>query len=278
MRIYWKCIYILVAVYLTMDTNVYGQMQQLEIDGAIVIGQTLENSPTSGTIRWTGSDFEGFNGNQWLSMTSGSTANANGASNTITDIDGNIYSIATIGTQTWMQENLKTSRYRDGSPIPQLVIDASWSADQTGAWCWYQNNPRVESPYGKLYNWHAVVNTNGLCPTGWHVPTSAEWTVLVDYLGGTATAGGKMKEMGLANWLSPNSGASNKSGMAALPIGYRFQGGSYSSHGVNASFWSSTASSTNTFAWYLVLEHDNMTSVLYDFQNGSGFSVRCLKN
>ena len=96
---------------------------------------------------------------------------------TITDVDGNVYTSVTIGTQEWMTENLRTSKYSDGSAIPNVKDDTQWSNLSTAAWSHYDNDNQYDTIYGKLYNWYTV-ETGKLCPTGWHVPTDAEWTIL----------------------------------------------------------------------------------------------------
>jgi uncharacterized protein (TIGR02145 family) len=153
----------------------------------------------------------------------------------VKDIDNNRYDIITIGTQTWMAENLKTTRYNDGSLIPLITDGTAWgtaSPNEAPGYCWY-NAPNESTnliAYGALYNWYAInPSTNGnknVCPVGWHVPTDGEWDILRDHLdpaanGNTNIAGGKMKEAGLAHWITPNIGATNESGFAGLPGGFR---------------------------------------------------------
>ena len=155
----------------------------------------------------------------------------------VTDINGNVYNIVTIGTQTWMAENLKTTKYNDGTAIPNVTVDATWAALTTGAYSDYSNTPANSTTYGRLYNWYVVDNnpatkvaSNGgknVCPTSWHVPTDAEWTILTTYLGGESIAGGKLKETGTAHWNSPNTGATNETGFTTLPSGLRYYDGSY---------------------------------------------------
>ena len=119
----------------------------------------------------------------------------------VTDDDGNVYHSVTIGTQVWMVENLKTTKYNDGTSIP-LVTDATdWHNLLTPGYCWNNNDEATyKATYGALYNWYTV-NTGNLCPTGWHVPGDAEWTTLTTYLGGEDVAGGKLKEVGITHWL-----------------------------------------------------------------------------
>ncbi len=158
---------------------------------------------------------------------------------TVTDIDGNTYSTVNIGAQVWMAVNLRTSKYRDGSTIPEVTENTSWEGLSTGAWSNYGNYAPNNDTYGKLYNWHAVNDTRGLCPQGWHVPSDAEWKALettlgmpanelnnVGYRGDAANVGGKLKAVDQL-WEPPNTGASNSSGFSALPGGHRNSDGQF---------------------------------------------------
>jgi uncharacterized protein (TIGR02145 family) len=201
---------------------------------------------------------------------------------TISDVDGNTYKTVYIGTQQWMAENLKVSKYSDGTTIPNITDNTQWSNLTTGAWAYYENDPTKNAKYGKLYNWYAVSpTTNGnknVCPTGWHVPTDAEWTVLTDYLGGVSVAGGKMKEVGTKNWQSPNKYASDSLLFSALPGGSRsyFYGGFYDI-GYYGYWWSSSEYNKDD-SWFLSVDtyYSNINRNSYNKVNG--FSVRCLKD
>ena len=200
----------------------------------------------------------------------------------ITDAEGNSYKTVFIGTQQWMGENLKVSKYSDGTTIPNITDNIEWEYTTTGAWAYYNNDAANNAKYGKLYNWYAVSKTtNGnknVCPTGWHVPTDAEWTVLTDYLGGESVAGGKLKEARTTNWNGPNADATNISLFTGLPGGYRYDGGGYSTIGSNGNWWSSTESSTNA-AWSRNLSSlfGNANSI-GGYDKRVGFSVRCLRD
>ncbi|MBM3410438.1 MAG: hypothetical protein FJY18_02250, partial [Bacteroidetes bacterium] len=111
----------------------------------------------------------------------------------VSDVDNNTYNTVQIGTQCWTQSNLKVSKYRNGDNISNITDNIAWSQTSTGAWCNYNNSSANDALYGKLYNWYTVNDSRGLCPTGWHVPSDAEWTTLTDFLGGASVAGGKMK-------------------------------------------------------------------------------------
>jgi uncharacterized protein (TIGR02145 family) len=209
---------------------------------------------------------------------SSSTSSSNPTSGpTVTDADGNVYPTVVIGTQTWMAANLKTTKYNDGTSIPLVTDGTAWSTDSTAAYCWYNNDESTyKNPYGALYNWYAV-NTGKLAPTGWHVPTYAEWLTLITYLADSTTAGGKLKEAGTTHWWSPNTGATNSTGFTGVPSGSRYSNGFFYLNGEYVWIWSSTAaSSTDGYHVYLVYNSNAI------FRKGGakniGFSVRCVKN
>jgi uncharacterized protein (TIGR02145 family) len=189
----------------------------------------------------------------------------------VTDVEGNVYKTVTIGTQVWMAENLKTTKYNDGTAIPMAV----GVLPSTAAYFYYDNDISNKDIYGALYNWYAV-NTAKLCPTGWHVPNNAEWQILTDYLGGFYVAGGKMKEEGFSHWLAPNTGATNESGFTALPGGWAI----HSYMGESAYFSSSSEYETNnSWSYYLNLFYNSSAGGIggATFKE-YGYSVRCLKN
>jgi uncharacterized protein (TIGR02145 family) len=195
---------------------------------------------------------------------------------TVTDIDGNGYNTLPIGTQCWMQQNLKTTMYNDGTAIP-LVTDNK--ALHTPAYYWYDNDAATyKNTYGALYNWYTV-NTGKLCPSGWHIPSDEEWTTVTDYLGGVGVAGGKMKEAGTFHWQSPNEGANNSSGFTALPGGFAsFSSfGSYIVANYNGYWWSAMEDDT-TSAWDRYLSNNTATVERGRANKACGFSVRCVKD
>jgi uncharacterized protein (TIGR02145 family) len=194
----------------------------------------------------------------------------------ITDIDGNTYKTVTIGTQTWMAENLKVTKYNDGIAIPNVTDDTAWGELTTGALCDYDNTPSNSETYGKLYNWHAV-NTGKLCPTGWHVPSDAEWTELTDYLGGRSVAGGKLKETGTTHLASPNTGATNETGFTALPGGFRGYDGAFYYIGYHGYWWSATENGSNN-AWYRLMGFNFSTVARHNYYKELGVSVRCVRD
>ena len=197
--------------------------------------------------------------------------------NNVSDIDGNTYKTVQIGTQVWMAENLKTSKYSNGNTIPNIT-DSTWSNLTTGAWAYYNNDVANNAKYGKLYNWLAVSPGNkNVCPTGWHVPTDAEWTVLTDYLGGASVAGGKMKEVGTTSWISPNTNATNTSLFTGLPGGTRNHNGYFKSIGYSGYWWSSTEYDT-AIGWNLGLYGYDGSASRNSLNKRAGLPVRCLRD
>jgi uncharacterized protein (TIGR02145 family) len=198
----------------------------------------------------------------------------NNPSTTITDKDGNVYTSVTIGTQTWMVENLKTTKLNDGSTLANAIDFTSWLNLSTNpGYCWYNyDEATYKTPYGALYNWYAV-GTGKLCPTGWHVPNNSEWLVLENFLGGSDNAGGKLKETGINHWQSPNTGATNESGFTALPGGFRYDWGTdFWPIGISGWWWSATEPS----AWDLSSGNTVLGASI--LPEKAGASVRCLKN
>jgi uncharacterized protein (TIGR02145 family) len=192
--------------------------------------------------------------------------------------DGYTYSSIILGNgQEWMAENLRTTSYANGDPIPNVTDDTQWQNLTTGAWSFYNNNSIYENPYGKVYNWYSVVDPRNVCPTGWHVPTDAEYTILTDYLGGQAVAGGKMKSNGTQYWINPNTDATNESNFSGLPGGSRVNAGSFSNNGGYGFWWSSTEDLTG-FPWnrYLVYSGGQVGRNLTNKE--FGLSVRCLRD
>lgn len=210
-------------------------------------------------------------GNQ-ITITTGGFVNCG----TLTDIDGNVYNTVTIGTQCWMVENLKTTRYNDGTTISNVTDNTAWGILTTGAWCYYNNDVTNNTTYGKLYNWYAV-NTAKLAPTGWHIPTLDEWGTLINYLGGESVAGGKMKAISIL-WDGSNSGATNISGFTGLPAGFRQYHGSYYEEGYTGNHWSSSNDPNSNGAWFITLFYNTYETWDYIGSKNKGLSVRCVKD
>jgi len=181
-----------------------------------------------------------------------------------------------IGTQQWMEKNLDVMTYRNGDVIPQVTDAAAWAGLTTGAWCWYSSSADNGAIYGKLYNWYAVNDPRGLAPQGWHIPTDAEWTTLSTLLGGVV--GGKMKTTGTTRWNTPNTSATNESGFAGLPGGYRLFNGTFESVGIFGVWWSATEYYGSMNAWARSLHYFNGSLARANDSKKSGFSVRCLRD
>ena len=199
----------------------------------------------------------------------------------ITDTENNTYKTVTIGTQQWMAENLKVSKYNDGTAIPNITDNTIWQNNTSGAWAYNNNDLANNAKYGKLYNWYAISPTmNGnknVCPAGWHVPTDAEWTVLTDYLGGESVAGGKLKEVGTTSWNSPNTQAANTFLFSALPGGGRLNYGFSGDIGDYGYWWSSVEDDTDKARSHLLNYYSGYAHRL-NSSKSYGLSVRCLRD
>ena len=210
----------------------------------------------------------------------------------VSDIDGNMYKTIIIGTQTWMAENLKTTKYNDGTDIPLVTDGEAWAALTTPGYCWYNNDAATyKATYGAMYNWYAVdaAGNRGknVCPTGWHVSTNAEWHILIMFLDASAipnnenqslTAGGKLKETGTTHWQSPNTGASNETGFTALPGGTRSYNGVFNNIFNRGFWWSATENdAANAYYWSIGYNYSAVFKY-YDYGKYPGFSVRCIKD
>jgi len=220
---------------------------------------------------------------------------------TVTDIDDNVYKTLKIGTQEWMVEDLKTTRYNDGTSIPLAVDDIEWSNLTTPCYCFYMDVASNKNIYGIIYNWYTI-NTGKLAPVGWHVPTDVEWTKLEDYLiakgynyDGTTTGNkiakslasttGWSSETGTIGWslysgigtIGDDLTKNNTSGFAGLPSFYRYFYGQFGSLGSDCRWWSSSQESTsNAWSRCLVFNESNMSS--YNHSKKSGLSVRCVRD
>lgn len=200
----------------------------------------------------------------------------------VTDIEGNTYKTIQIGSQIWMAENLRVTKFRNNAAIQNISDSLGWANvydnnTQAPAWAYYKNDPSYNALYGKLYNWYTAVNPNGICPQGWHVPSDLEWTTLTNFLGGEPVAAGKMKSTGIQFWKSPNVEASNSSGFSALAGGLRYYYSSYDFLFDFGTWWSTTAdNSTRSWARYLSYEFGAVFRTSSIKENG--FSIRCLKD
>jgi uncharacterized protein (TIGR02145 family) len=198
-------------------------------------------------------------------------------SGTVKDIDGNVYHTVTIGTQVWMVENLKTTKYRNGESIT-YVGNGPWAYYGLGAYCDYDLDINKSNTYGRLYKWATINDNRKLAPTGWHVPSVSEWRVLTSYLGGESVAGKKLKETGTTHWEAPTSGATNETGFTALPGGYRDES-SYFGYIGQGGYWWSSSFSGNGLAYHISMHRTTNAASINDFgRMECGFSVRCVKD
>ncbi len=198
----------------------------------------------------------------------------------IKDIDGNSYKTVIIGTQTWMAENLKTSKYNDGSIIPNIKDFNQWGELTTGAWRNNLDNDSIGKIYGKLYNWYVTNSiTNGnknVCPAGWHIPSDVEWSILINYIGEDTITGIKMREVGTKKWLNSKITASNTSLFTGIPSG-ACNGKSFEPIGYGSYWWSSSEYSQSQ-SWGRSLEQDKKNIFRYYDPKHYGESIRCIKD
>jgi uncharacterized protein (TIGR02145 family) len=208
------------------------------------------------------------------------------------DVDGNVYTTVTIGTQIWMKENLKVSKYRNGNAIPTNLSDAGWASTTSGAYAIYNNDAANNTTYGKLYNWYAVVDSRNLCPVGWHIPTDHDWQLLTKFIDSNAdtlssisnVAGGKLKSIGTFNagtglWSSPNINATNEFGFFALPGGNKGFLGNSEYITIRGCWWTASPGISSAVATNRCIQHDfSWISRDKNANKPYGFSVRCIKD
>lgn len=200
-----------------------------------------------------------------------------GLTDSITDIDGNVYRTTGIGTQIWMAQNLKTTRLNDGKSIPLVTNDSLWAYRKSPGYCWYNNDSIINKKvYGALYNYYTV-KTGLLCPEGWHVPVESDWQKLEQYLGGSEIAGAKLKDYYTVYWSEPNYCLTNNYNFSALPGGRRLSYGIFQDIGDYGLWW--TSSNNTTFmAMCLSMFHESKGLAITRSALNEGLSVRCMKN
>jgi uncharacterized protein (TIGR02145 family) len=196
---------------------------------------------------------------------------------TCRDFDGNHYKVVTIGNQLWMAENLRTVHYANGDTIFQITNDSIWVTLTRGASIVYLYDSVNLEMFGLQYNWYAAADKRNVCPTGWRLPSDADWDALQDYLGGQSVAGGKLKEIRPSIWSVPNSGANNSSGFSALPGGGHNNDGVWYNYGNDTYFWSST-DKDSTIAYNRLLHFKSSIFYRNFHVKKDGFSVRCIKD
>ncbi len=196
----------------------------------------------------------------------------------LTDIEGNTYNTIDIGTQSWMAENLRTTKYNDNTSIPNITDNTTWANLSSAGYCWYNNDLTANKPlYGALYNWYAITSQK-LCPTGWHIPSTSEWRTLTDYLGGESVAGGKLKESGTLHWQSPNTGATNETGFTALPGGDRLKDGSFILIGQFGTWWARSVDPFQYLPIIRIMTYSTTGATNGGGDKNAGYSVRCVKD
>lgn len=225
------------------------------------------SNPAAGLVVWCSdcNELQVFDGVVWKNM-SGEIASPIGP--------------PTIGIcdQEWTAKNLDVTTYRNGNPIPHVTDATAWAALTSGAYTYFNNDSATYAAvYGKLYNWYAVADPRGLCPTGSHVATDAEWTALETCLGSATIAGGKLKETGTSHWQSPNVGATNSVGFTAVPGGHRSSTGTFALQGLLGNYWTSTANGS-VAAWYRYLSYSEAVINTASGSKKNGYSVRCIRD
>ncbi len=252
--------------------------------GTVTCSPNAASFDTAATVTITATAMGGYHFKNW-------TGSANGNSNpltltidsdksitavfevfNITDMDGNIYHTVKIGSQYWLVENLKTTKYNDGTPIPMVTDSTAWNNLQTPGYCWYNNDSTYKNPYGALYNWQSVA-TGKLAPDGCHIASAAEWQALIVFCGSDPAQ--KLKETGGAHWTAPTSGPTNSTGFTAVGGGQRY--GSFMDLGKYGIWWTSTATDTLSSKYYAMANYGiDVLSNSDPFT--SGFSVRCIQD
>jgi uncharacterized protein (TIGR02145 family) len=195
----------------------------------------------------------------------------------VTDSEGNSYKTIKAGTQVWMAETLRSTKFNDGIEIPAIQTSVQWKNTITPGYCWYDNDSITNSAtYGALYNGYAV-NSGKLCPTGWHIPAIDDWQHLKEFLTDSLSEGGKLKETGTLHWMTPNKGATNSSGFSALPSGFRFTDGTFTAIQRYTGFWLSSEIGTDN-QWFLGLYYGDASATVSSVSKKYGLSVRCVKD
>lgn len=285
---------VLLPLILSLSTLVAQNDTMYVMKNGVVVGKYNVNTQVDGVL---------FNNPTITSPTSGDL-------NTVTDYDGNVYRTVTIGTQVWMSENLKTTKYSDGTAIPLVTGDSNWDAlDETDqAYCFPNDDVANKAVFGALYTWSAAMKgaasstanpskVQGICPTGWHLPSSAEWDVLIKYLGnngynydGTVSNRNIVVAKSLASnyyWSVSDKAGSvgssdyptyrNKSGFSALPASSRLYNGSFNELGLYA-FWLSATEENTLNAKICKLYYSDTFAERTYFRKEGGYSVRCVKD
>lgn len=274
----------LVYMGLSLLCSGAGYAQAIKLDKLIVVGYLNTVNQESGTVRYNSMlhDYEVWNGVYWASLTG-----LQFKTGVVSDIDSNSYRTVKIADQVWMVDNLRTSRYRDGTSITLITDNTEWELAHYGGYSWYKHLDSLDSSIGKLYNGHAINDYRGICPDGWRVPTDTEWTELISYLDtgivnpdiiGTQSeiVGEVLKDMLLHFWNFPHYAGTNHAGFSSRGSGIRFQNGLFLGRGLYAYYWSSTLHNGNIYVRSIPGQSSEVERGL--FSPVYGFSVRCLKD
>ena len=197
----------------------------------------------------------------------------------IPDIENNYYKTVSIGDQIWMAENLRSTKYNDGTNILNIIDNNDWINTSDPGYCWYDNDSIANADiYGALYNFHVIENSGlNVCPLGWHVPSLAEWNIMIDFLGGSSQAGGPLKQIGLSLWESPNTGATNSSGFTAIPGGYRNHvTGTFIDKGYGN--YNYTSTSGNSDAHFKTMNYIQTVVTSNSLSKKNGYTIRCIRD
>ena len=268
------------------------------LGGAIIAGGRMKepddlhwNLPNTGADDFSG--FKGLPGGMFdtifklLGQYGRFWINTEAGTGALKDKDGNIYTTVIIGSQQWIIENLRTTRYRDNTLIPNLTADGDWIADAIGAYCWYDNDIGNRDVYGALYNWHSVNNPRGLAyferggvmEEGWRIPSVADWNTLFTTIGGLAVAGGRLKEVGTTHWLPPNIGATDEYGFRGRGAGQRwYDTGAFTLLMMDLQFWASNEASETEAPIFDIFYGDIVVDYNPGVNKNFGFSVRCVRD
>jgi len=211
----------------------------------------------------------------------------------VKDIDGNSYHIIQIGTQIWMVENLRVTKYNNGNKIQNILDTDAWNMSSVGAQCTYNNTSNIDSinKLGRLYNWYTIIDKRKIAPKGWHVPTNTDWSTLVSYLESNGCVNNDLIKNSLitkTDWmffsiLKTNNTLTNSTGFSALPAGVRGDYGAFAGYGDYASWWSSTKeNSGQLWGWSIqinpyMIYYYGLDKVAIT-RNTSGQSIRCIKD
>ena len=290
-----KAIYLTIYLFIYLAISLNGQvLNRQEIEKGTSIQRNATYNLEEIKVRWKKAALENCTGVPCI-VTPPFTCGT-----TVSDIDGNAYNTVLIGAQCWTKENLRVRRYNNGTAIPFDATggaggsSSTWQNLRIGAHTIYAHDslayPSNRTNYGYLYNWYAAKgmytpgtilpnDTLNICPSGWHVPTDAEWTTLINELGGESVAGGKMKSVRTFYWNSPNEEATNESGFSALPGGFRIKNGSFNNLRYSATFWSLHESSVDYYiAWLRRLDYNSDDVFRISYEKEHGASIRCLKD